>query len=163
MIQKGAVKQRAIAWKITRADSQLTFFSFKSESSESFTTLRASCKNDPEKPDNGEKDKDDYGNKEWVEPDSLDSLPDTKSSESSPGGDSGESATPLHYAAVLGMPVEDAIEIWRSAGAPVIHLGVGVNCLDLGKLLARPDVSPEHLEAVKAWLQKQGGNYESRS
>jgi len=72
--------------------------------------------------------------------------------------------TPLHYTAVLRMPVKDAIEIWRSAGAPVIHLGPGVNCLDLGKLLARTDVSPEHLEAVKVWLQKQqGGNYESRS
>jgi hypothetical protein len=155
MIQKGAVKQRAIAWKITRADSQLTSFSFKSESSESFTTLRASRKNDPDKkPDNGEKDKDDYGNKEWVEPDSPNSLPDTKSSELGPGGDSGESATPLHYAAALGMPVEDAIETWRSAGAPVIHLGPGVNCLDLAKLLRqRDDIKPEHLSAIRGWLE----------
>jgi hypothetical protein len=160
VIQKGDLRQRAIAWKIIKADDKLTFFSYKSELSEFPASLR-----DIEKSvDNGERDKDKYTNKGLVQPNSLDSLPDTKSSESSPGGDSGESAPPPHYAAVLGMPVEDAIEIWRSAGAPVIHLGVGVNCLDLGKLLARPAVSPEHLEAVKVWLQKQQkGNYESRS
>jgi len=152
------VKQRAIEWKITSVDSQLTSFSFKSEPSESSTTLRASPKINT--PGNGEKEKDtdEYGNKEWVEPDSLDSLPDTKSSESSPGGDSGESATPLDYAAALSMPVEDAIEIWRSEGAPVIHLGPGVNCFDVENLLTRQDVSPEHLEAVRAWLQKQKRN-----
>ena len=50
---------------------------------------------------------------------------------------------------VLGMPVQKAIEIWHSKGAPVIHLGPGQNCYDLGKLLA----NPEHLEAVKNWLE----------
>lgn len=30
-------------------------------------------------------------------------------------------------------------------------------CTDLGKLLSRPDVSPEHLEAVKTWLQEHKG------
>jgi 5S rRNA maturation endonuclease (ribonuclease M5) len=40
--------------------------------------------------------------------------------------------------AVLGMPVEKAIEIWRSEGAPVIHLGAGENCQDLAKLLSNP-------------------------
>ena len=54
----------------------------------------------------------------------------------------------------LGMPVEKALEIWRSKGAPVIHLGPGENCLDLEKLLSRPGVKPEHLQAVKTWLNK---------
>jgi len=30
-------------------------------------------------------------------------------------------------------------------------------CTDLGRLLSRPDVSPEHLEAVKAWLREHKG------
>ena len=52
----------------------------------------------------------------------------------------------------LGMTVDQALELWRRHGAPVIHLGQGVNCLDLRKLLAREDVSPEHLGKVRAWL-----------
>jgi len=52
----------------------------------------------------------------------------------------------------LGMPIEKAIEIWRSEGAPVIYLGPGENCEDLALLLSRPDVKPEHLHAVKKWL-----------
>lgn len=59
--------------------------------------------------------------------------------------------------AVLDMPVEQALEIWRSQGAPVIHLGPSENCFDLAKLLSRPSVSPEHLKTVKAWLQKHKG------
>ncbi len=54
----------------------------------------------------------------------------------------------------LGITKEQAIAIWNREGRPVIYLGPGVNCLDLGKLLSRPDVSPEHLEAVRAWLQQ---------
>lgn len=66
---------------------------------------------------------------------------------------------PADYTAALGMPVEDAIKLWRSEGAPVIHLGPGENCLDLGKLLAQMDVTPEQLEAVRTWLEKHtGGN-----
>ena len=30
-------------------------------------------------------------------------------------------------------------------------------CTNLGKLLSRPDVSPAHLEAVRAWLQEHKG------
>jgi len=56
--------------------------------------------------------------------------------------------------AVLGMPIEKAIEIWRSEGAPVIHLGPGKNCSDLEKLLKNSNVKPEHLKAVRAWLEK---------
>jgi len=58
---------------------------------------------------------------------------------------------------VLGVPVDQALELWRQHGAPVIHLSQGVNCLDLGKLLSRRDVSPEHLKAVRAWLQENKG------
>ena len=59
----------------------------------------------------------------------------------------------------LGMTVHQALALWQSAGAPVIYLSQGVNCLDLGKLLSRTDVSAEHLEALKIWLQehKAGG------
>jgi hypothetical protein len=57
--------------------------------------------------------------------------------------------------AVLGMPVEKALEIWRSEGAPVIHLAPGQNCFDLEELLSQPDVKPCQLEAVKEWLDKR--------
>jgi len=56
--------------------------------------------------------------------------------------------------AVLGMSVPKAIEIWRSEGAPVIHLGPGENCEDLAQLLSNHNVKPEHLQAVRAWLEK---------
>lgn len=60
----------------------------------------------------------------------------------------------VDYESVLGMPVEKALEIWRSEGAPVIHPGPGENCFDLAKLLSNPNAKPEHLEPVKAWLGK---------
>lgn len=66
----------------------------------------------------------------------------------------------LNPEAVLGMPVEKALEAWRSEGAPVIRLGPGENCLDLSKLLLNPGVSKRHLEAVKAWLQQHKGGKE---
>ncbi len=53
----------------------------------------------------------------------------------------------------LGINREQALEIWRQHGAPVIHLGQGVNCLNLEKLLSSGDISQEHLEAVKGWLR----------
>ena len=59
-----------------------------------------------------------------------------------------------------GMPIEEAIEIWRSRGAPVIHLGPGENRFDLKKMLTNHKIKPEHLEAVRDWLEKtikQGG------
>ncbi len=52
----------------------------------------------------------------------------------------------------LGMSVEDAIALWRSEGAPIIHLGPGENCEQLDTLLSRPDVKPDHLVAVRKWL-----------
>lgn len=55
---------------------------------------------------------------------------------------------------VLGMPVEKAIKVWRSGGAPVIHLGPGDNCFDLERFLSHPDTNPEHLAVVRAWLEK---------
>jgi len=58
---------------------------------------------------------------------------------------------------VLGMTIDRALEIWRRQGTPVIHLSQGVNCLDLEKLLSRSDTPPEHLEAVKTWLQEHKG------
>ncbi|MBT9140977.1 MAG: hypothetical protein DDT30_01563 [Dehalococcoidia bacterium] len=68
---------------------------------------------------------------------------------------------PLNHEAVLGMPVEKALEIWRSEGAPVIHLAPGENCFDLRELLSKPDTPGEHLEVIKTWLaskdQKRGG------
>ena len=65
--------------------------------------------------------------------------------------------TPLtndNISPALGMPVEKALEVWRSEGAPVIHLGPGENCRDLEKLLSNRNVKPEYLEAVRAWLEK---------
>jgi len=71
--------------------------------------------------------------------------------------------TPLTNGSItpLGMPVEKAIEIWHSEGAPVIHLGLGENCLDLAKLLSNP-CNERQLEAVKAWLEKRNQKTEEQ-
>jgi len=71
-IQKGVLKQRAIAWEVTRAGSKLTGFSFRSELSELASTPRG-CKN--------EKDNDNNNKSKWVHRNSPNSLLDTKSSE----------------------------------------------------------------------------------
>lgn len=55
----------------------------------------------------------------------------------------------------LGMPIEGAVELWRTEGAPVIHLGPCENCLDLEKLLADSGIADRHLQAVKVWLSGQ--------
>ncbi|MFC2044932.1 DUF3854 domain-containing protein, partial [Chloroflexota bacterium] len=87
-------------------------------------------------------------------------LPDMKSSENEGYEGCEASLTRIknqvvdRYEAILGMPVEKVIEIWRSEGAPIIHLGSGENCHNLEKLLSNPNVSERHLEAVKVWLDK---------
>jgi len=58
--------------------------------------------------------------------------------------------------ASLGMPVAEAISMWHSNGSPIIHLGAGENCSDLEKLLTNPTVKPDHLQAIKKWLEKVG-------
>jgi hypothetical protein len=79
----------------------------------------------------------------------VDTLtPLTNDDTPSPSGDRRE--------AVLGMPIEKALEIWTVEGKPVIHLGSGENCEDLEKLLS-PDCLERHLEAVRAWLNKVRG------
>ena len=55
---------------------------------------------------------------------------------------------------ILGMTKEQAIAIWDKQGRPVIHLGLGENCLDLAKLLAQRDIRPQHLSAIREWLEK---------
>ncbi len=57
-----------------------------------------------------------------------------------------------HHEVVLGIPVEEVLEFWRSEGAQVIHLVAGENCTDLEILLSNPDCSERHLKAVKRWL-----------
>jgi len=54
----------------------------------------------------------------------------------------------------LGMSVDQAIELWRRCGAPIIHLCQFAKCIDLAKYLSRPDESKEHLEAVRAWFEE---------
>ena len=68
------------------------------------------------------------------------------------GGDNIPRSNNGHLEAILGMPISKVLEIWRSEGAPLIHLGPGENCLDLEKLLSWPDVHERHLLAVKQWL-----------
>ena len=92
-------------------------------------------------------DDNNYSYKNGAESRVRESGLDTKSADSGPG------ELP-DCPSFLGMTVDQALEIWRRQGAPVISLGQGIKCLDLGKLLSRPDVSPEHLAAVKAWLEE---------
>lgn len=57
----------------------------------------------------------------------------------------------------LGMSIEDAVKLWRSRGAPIIHLGPGENCHDLVKLLSNANVGEYHLQVVGRWLQEKSG------
>jgi len=52
----------------------------------------------------------------------------------------------------FGMPMDEALALWRKMGAPVIHLGPGENCFDLERLLRHKGMSPSHLEAIRDWL-----------
>jgi hypothetical protein len=58
---------------------------------------------------------------------------------------------------ILGMPLGKVIEVWRKEGAPIIQLGPGETCFDLEVLLSSP-AKPDHLEVVKAWLEKVKGS-----
>jgi len=60
----------------------------------------------------------------------------------------------VNYETTLSMPITEALALWRSEGAPIIHLGPGENCLDLEVLLANPNTLERHLQAVRAWLEK---------
>jgi len=57
----------------------------------------------------------------------------------------------------LGMTKEQAIAIWDKQGRPVIHLGPSENCLNLMKLLQQTDIKPQHLLAIREWLEKHRG------
>lgn len=59
----------------------------------------------------------------------------------------------LDIETALGMPVSEALELWRSEGAPLIHLEPGENCYDLEELLNTTNVRSEHLNVVKDWLE----------
>jgi len=59
----------------------------------------------------------------------------------------------LNTETALGMTVNEALDLWRSEGSPVIHLGLGENCFDLEKLLGNPSVKPAHMIAVREWLK----------
>lgn len=55
---------------------------------------------------------------------------------------------------VLGTTIEQALAIWDKQGRPVIHLGLGENCLDLAKLLGQRAIKQQHLSAIKEWLEQ---------
>lgn len=55
----------------------------------------------------------------------------------------------------LGMPMQDVVKLWQSAGAPLIHLGPRENCEDLKTLLSDHDISIKHIEAIRLWLVQQ--------
>ena len=56
---------------------------------------------------------------------------------------------------LIGMGVEQALNIWRGEGKPVIHLGPGENCFDLSRLLSRHPINPRHITAIKDWLARK--------
>jgi hypothetical protein len=55
----------------------------------------------------------------------------------------------------LGMPMQNVVKLWQSAGAPLFHLGPGENCEDLEILLSNHDISTKHIEAIRLWLVQQ--------
>lgn len=54
--------------------------------------------------------------------------------------------------AILDMPVNSAIQIWRSKGSPVFTSRQGEQIRDLNQLLSNPDCQDRHLKVVRAWL-----------
>ena len=54
--------------------------------------------------------------------------------------------------AILGMPVNAAIEIWRSKGSPVFTSRQGEQLRDLDELLSNPDCQERHLLMIREWL-----------
>ncbi len=56
--------------------------------------------------------------------------------------------------AALGMPAAEAIKVWHSRGSPIIHLADSENCTNLEKLLSSPRVKPDHLQAIRKWLDE---------
>jgi len=57
---------------------------------------------------------------------------------------------------IIDMPICEALEIWRSKGAPVIHVGPGENCFDMEDDLISGNLSNSQLEVVKRWLIAKG-------
>lgn len=55
---------------------------------------------------------------------------------------------------ILGMSIEQAIDVWAKAGKPVINLGPGEDCFGLEKLLSHSDILPRHLLAIRGWLSE---------
>jgi len=56
--------------------------------------------------------------------------------------------------AILGMPVNAAVEIWRLKGSPVFTSRQGEHLRDLDALLSNPDCQERHLKVVRAWIDK---------
>jgi len=79
----------------------------------------------------------------------IDPKPTQPAPKPSPSGDNHHG----HFRDTLGMPADAAVQVWHFAGSPIIHLGPGENCLDLEGFLASPRVRPDHLEAVRVWLE----------
>jgi hypothetical protein len=147
MVQKAGTRKHAITWAVV---------SYENTNSPSFTN-KSELGELADTPAHKEM-KDIFSYSNGAEINSLNSPVGTKQGELTHP----DITPPADYTAVLGMTRENAIKVWRSEGAPVIHLGMGENCLDMEMLLSRPDVSPAHLEAVKAWLQEhKGGANES--
>ena len=72
------------------------------------------------------------------------------------GGPDGNENIEVDWRAIsLGMPLQDVVKLWQSAGAPLIHLGPGENCEDLKTLLSDPDISTKRIEAIRMWLVQQ--------
>jgi len=54
---------------------------------------------------------------------------------------------------IIGMSIEEALEIWTKEGKPVVHLGPGENCFDIGKVLNFGRPNERHLDAIRKWLE----------
>ena len=64
-------------------------------------------------------------------------------------------ANQREIAHLIGMGIEQALDVWSSEGKPVIHLGPGETCFDLSRLLSRHSINPRHITAVRDWLARR--------
>lgn len=60
----------------------------------------------------------------------------------------------------LGMSIDHALNIWRSRGAPIIHLSPGENIEELDLFFYTRDIKCEHLEVIKKWLSEHTNDLE---
>jgi len=157
IIGKGEGRKHGIGWTVKPAGPKTGDYSFKSETPQTPQTPQ----NPPDfiadgelgefmlSPGGNEEDEEDYDIEKGA--DQLPKLPASYEKGPNLGSLPAEAPEKARDTRTDGL-----IEFWDSIGQPIIHLGPGENCEDLGKLLSNRNILRRHLEAVKNWAVENG-------